>query len=99
MIARDPATALVADFSARLGALSALTVRSIPWASITFIGARHVVSFTVPDGPAVAAFVATIAEADLPLRDGFVADVVVAGRTPVADGVRLTIEALTIDDA
>ena len=69
--------------------------QSVPWASATFVGARHVFEIDVDDPSRVVTFVAEIDEAEIALRRGFVADVAVQAR----DGNRLTIEVLTILDA
>lgn len=97
MTAHDPAAALLAAFAARLGPLTDVRCRTVDWQSATFIGQRHrfelTVAAAVPND-----FAEAIAEAEIALRRGFVADVAVTDRRAGANGTRLTIEALTIDD-
>ena len=98
MTPRDPADALIADFAARLGSIEVQSRKSTDWASATFIGARHEFELFASDLASVDGFGADIDKADIALRHGFVADVVVTAQHPSDGGMRLTIEALTIDD-
>ena len=96
---RDPAHQLLTIFGERLGApLGDVTMRSVPWMSATFVGARHQLVFTVPPSVATEPFVAEMAEAELPLRSGFVADIAVMGCTPCERGTRMKIEVLTVEE-
>ncbi len=100
MIPRDSSDALIADFQCRLGRLVDIECQSTPWRSATFAGERHAIAFTVPGetGCALQNFVQTVGELEIALRKGFVADVAVVDRVSDADGTRVRIEALTIDE-
>ncbi len=99
MTARDPVDTLLALFTKMLGPLDAVTRHSEPWASATFNGARHEIAFDVSPAADVLRFAAEIGDADIAVRGGFVADVVVASIMRTDDGQRLSVEALTIDTA
>lgn len=89
MSARDAHRALIAALEDRLGPLDGLVSQAAPWASVTFTGMRHELSFRS------AVSLDGLAEAELPLDGHFVADLVVA-----RDGAGLvTFEALTIEAA
>ena len=64
-----------------------------PWASATFNGARHRMTIESADA-GLAAWLATLPEAELPLRGHLVADLVV---THAADGVA-RIEVLSVEE-
>jgi hypothetical protein len=77
-------------------------VNSREWASITFSGARHRITLRVEgEGAADAAdgFAAALDATEFRLRGHIVADLVLVGREPAGNGVRLTLEALTVEDA
>lgn len=100
MSRRSPSDSLAAALefalAAHLGELTSLTHKWVDWHSATFSGARHELRFTIDER--TAALLDTIDEDDLPLKRGFVADLVVAGRQPGADGVAVTLEVLTLLD-
>ena len=78
----------------------ALTSR--PWASITFAGERHKLTLCLP-GPgaqaAVDAFLEGLEDREFALRGHVVADNEATGIQRAEDGqVRLTLEALTVED-
>jgi hypothetical protein len=106
---RDPADRNPADH-ARSALLRALVPHIVPftllgvtshdWASALFVGARHRLAIAIEgeDAPLRAERIShTIAEIDLAMQGGFVADIAVVDRL---DGPRpiLAIEALTIDE-
>lgn len=77
---------------------------SHPWASITFSGARHLLTLQIEGegaGAAADMFLDGLEEREFALRGHIVADIVVAGqeRSPGGRAVRLAIEALTIESA
>lgn len=96
MTTRDPADALLGAIEALVGPISDVERNCVPWMSATFAGARHVLSFSAvgytPD------FAGVIAEREIVLRHGFVADVAVVSVEATAGGHRIVVEALTIDD-
>ena len=68
------------------------------WASATFAGAHHELAARVADGPAAAAWLATLSEVELTLRGHLVADIQIV-RMVRADGeIALLLEALTVED-
>lgn len=67
------------------------------WASATFTGARHRLTLAAADDAALAAWLAGLGEADLPLRGHLVADIAVVAATRAAGRAALTIEALTVE--
>lgn len=90
------AAALETSLSRHLGDMRDVHHVWTDWHSATFIGARHEIRFiTNSQGSAK---LATIAEDDLPLARGFVADVLVVKQ--VADGAEtiVNMDVLTIAD-
>jgi hypothetical protein len=87
---------LIAAFEAHLGPVRITSYSAKPWYSATFAGARHVFEVQCDDAAAIDGFVTAIAEADIAIPGGFVADVAV---TAVRAGTpcQMTVEALTID--
>ena len=83
----DPHRALLRALSRRYPGLLVLASQSEPWASATFIGARHLLTCSGPKPD-------RIAETEFELPGHFVADI-----TARQDGDRVTIEALTIEAA
>jgi len=95
----DPNRELVRALAAHLGPIDALTTRTRDWSSVMFTGTRHELDFTVARTDAACAAAAAIAEADLPMRGHFAADVVLMSAETDGDRLRLRIEALTIEEA
>jgi hypothetical protein len=82
------------------GPFTVLGVRTVPWMSATFEGARHRLALRIDGGDAATRarrLEAELGEAELTIRDGFVADVVVTARLD-GEAPVVAIEALTIDD-
>lgn len=76
-------------------------IRSRSWASATFFGARHELSFRVCGNDAQDAadrFEATLDVAEFQLRGHILADVALVSKEPCDGGVRLRLEALTVED-
>ena len=78
------------------------SLTSRPWASITFSGERHRLILSLP-GPgaqaAVDAFLDGLEDREFTLRGHILADIEAAGIQRDADGqIRLTLEALTVED-
>ncbi len=99
----DATSALLRGLEARLagGTVNFMNIRSQSWASVTFTGARHEVTFalTGQDSEAIAdRFVAGLNAAEFPLRDHFLADIAAVAREGTEQGVQLSIEALTVED-
>lgn len=68
-----------------------------PWASATFNGARHRLTLRSDDA-GFAPWLATLPDAELPLRGHLVADLIVTGGTAGPDGSMATIEVLTVEE-
>ncbi len=80
------------------GATIAITASDwVRWASATFNGARHRVTIA-GEGARFEAWMATLPEADLPVRGHLVADLAVAARRDTADGVAFDLEVLTVEE-
>lgn len=67
------------------------------WASATFIGAQHRVTLSAAPGAALDAWIAALADADLPLRGHLVADLAILAVVRSDERVELTVEALTVE--
>ena len=78
------------------------SMASRPWASITFSGERHRLTLCLPGPGAEAAadtFLEGLEERDFALRGHILADIEAIASHRDADGqVRLTLEALTVED-
>lgn len=68
------------------------------WASATFSGARHVVTLAATASPALDAWLATLAEAELPVKGHLLADLAVAECRRRGDEVEVRLEALTVEE-
>ena len=88
-MSRAPHRALMAALGDYLGPLEDVTARTFDWASATFIGMRHELSFSCR---ASAVLIEALPDIDLPMDGHFVADLLVQS---VAEG-RVSIEVLTI---
>ncbi len=76
-------------------------IRSRNWASATFVGARHEMVFTLSGANGAAAadtFVRTLEVAEFPLRGHLLADIVLVGEERAPGLVRISLEALTVED-
>lgn len=91
----SPATSLLAAFRVRLGDFAETAYRAEPWHSATFSGVRHVFSLVTPPGVDIPGFTRTIAEDDISVPGGFVADIVVSQCT--TDRRHIEVSALTIE--
>lgn len=107
MLTNDATTALLRAMRASIlklapcGAVIFEEIRSRPWASVTFAGARHALVLLVSGPGAQAgadAFSAGLDTAEFKLRGHILADIALMSREPAGDGVRLRIEALTVEE-
>lgn len=76
-------------------------IRTRSWASATFAGARHELTFRVEgDGAEEVAdgFLATLEAAEFTLRGHIMADIAEVSREGLPDGIRISLEALTVED-
>lgn len=67
------------------------------WASATFVGARHAMTWTALPSPALETWLAGLPEADFDLRGHLLADLTIAAVTRTATSVGIEIEALTVE--
>ena len=103
----DAATALLralcASFASFEGAFRVDELSSRAWASVTFSGARHRVAFSLEGagaGAAADAFLDRLEETEFDLRGHILADIALvrADRSAAGDKVKVTLEALTVED-
>lgn len=76
-------------------------IRSRSWASVTFSGARHELTFRLEGAGAEAAaarFLAQLPVAEFELRGHILADISLVARECRPDWARITLEALTVED-
>ena len=68
------------------------------WASATFVGARHHLTLRLGRTDAAKAWLAELADAELPIRGHLLADLLVTGVIHDAEQIVARIEALTVED-
>jgi hypothetical protein len=76
-------------------------IRSRGWASVTFTGARHELAVTLSGSDAevaAARFADGLDVAEFRLRGHILADIELVSSEVAEDGVRLRLEALTVED-
>jgi hypothetical protein len=94
--------AIAFAFVGRGGVLAFDAPRSRPWASITFSGERHGFGLCLcgPDARrAMDAFLDGLSEREFALRGHILIDIAVRERSDEADCVRVTLEALTVEES
>jgi hypothetical protein len=67
------------------------------WASATFSGCRHVLDMILDDTPQGRAWLASLVEADLPIRGHLLADCAVVRRRHDGGSIEARVEALTVE--
>ena len=87
----DAHRALITALEDRYGVLENLVTSSRRWASATFTGARHKLSFDVADS---ASLIASVTEAELAMTGHFVADIAIVE----CEGPSVTLEVLTVEE-
>jgi hypothetical protein len=97
-VSADPHTHLLRQLIARTDGLGTVRrSRSTPWASVTFVGARHCVRLSVP--PHAADWLTQDLDAiDFTLPGHIVADIALTHAALVGGLMELELEALTIED-
>ena len=70
----------------------------IRWSSVTFAGARHLVTLTAQASPALDDWVASLPEAEFALRGHLVADLNVQRRSRDGEAVTIALEILTVEE-
>jgi hypothetical protein len=98
----DAGTQLRRALCANFADFEVESLESQAWASITFSGERHRLVLRL-DGPEAAAaadaFLPGLAEREFTLRGHILADISLVAQERGADLVRLTLEALTIEES
>jgi hypothetical protein len=78
-------------------------IRSRSWASATFAGARHELTFRIEGegaGAAADSFLATLTAAEFDLRGHILADIALVSEERTDEGlVRISLEGLTVEDS
>ena len=102
-IGNDATTALLRALSVDFVGFELIfeEIKSRSWASATFVGARHELTFRLcGDGAEAAAerFAATLDVTEFQLRGHIVADISLVSKETCDGGVRLRLEALTVED-
>ena len=90
--------ALAASASLCGVAAHVVETESTRWASATFSGARHVLTVEVESSAAGTEWLASLPEADLPIRGHLVADLAVVRHARSAARIEATVEALTVEE-
>jgi hypothetical protein len=70
----------------------------VPWASVTFTGARHRLTLALAETAAAETWLAALPEADLPLLGHLLADLQVLTTTPRDGRLYAVLEALTVEE-
>lgn len=97
----DSATSLLRCLSSFFTHPELENIRSRSWASATFAGVRHEISIRLTGDTAedeAAAFQTNLGERDFALRGHILADIALISRQSDGDGIRLQLEALTLED-
>jgi hypothetical protein len=106
-LSNDATTALLRALRARFGGAGCSErlifedIRSRAWASVTFTGARHELALLICGDDAeraAAGFSENLDLAEFRMRGHILADIALASREPCPDGVRLRLEALTVEE-
>ncbi len=92
-MSRDANRALLAALADYLGPLDDVAVRTRDWASATFVGMQHDMTFVCS---ASSALIDALPDVDLPMTGHFVADLRLVAVDHVGDWATVAIEVLTI---
>ena len=104
----DPGRGLVRALRQTLsdfgGEILVVELEQVPWASVTFAGARHRLCLSLSGTGAAGAaadFLVLLPELELPVPGHIVADIALEGESRSDDGraVTLDLEALTVEDS
>jgi hypothetical protein len=98
----DATTALLRALAPHFAGLELIVeeIKSRSWASATFVGAHHELGLRLQgDGAEAAAgqFAARLDVRQLKLRGHILADIALLASEPTEDGIRLQLEALTVE--
>ncbi|WP_333571270.1 hypothetical protein [Sphingomonas sp.] len=89
---------LIASAAAQGCTVAVIEAHWVPWASVTFTGARHQLALTLAPTPAAEAWLAALPDLELPLPGHLVADLQVASRAADDDRLNVVLEALTVEE-
>ena len=92
-MSRDAHRELLAALADYLGPIDHIVAKTRDWASATFVGMRHELSFACAASPVL---IDALPDVDLPMRGHFVADLLVQSMTTEGAVSRVAIEVLTI---
>lgn len=70
----------------------------MPWASVTFTGARHRLLLVAPETPALRAWLSAVPELDLPISGHLVADLEVETEERRGATVHVALAILTVEE-
>lgn len=101
MSARTDATsALIAAIREEAGPGFVLeAVRSRRWASVTFAGARHEVTFRIEGaGAGIDRISRALEGVEIRANGHILADLAILGTNPIPEGLAVRVEALTVED-
>jgi hypothetical protein len=92
-MSRPAHRALIAALTDYLGPLDDLTAKTHDWASVTFVGLRHELSFVCTASPVL---IDALPDVDLPMDGHFVADLELVSSEPQGPYHYVVIEVLTV---
>jgi hypothetical protein len=92
-MSRPAHRALMAALAEYLGPLDDVTAKTFDWASATFVGMRHELSFTCAATPVL---IDALPDVDLPMDGHFVADLELVSTEPQGPYHYVMIEVLTV---
>lgn len=70
----------------------------MPWASVTFTGARHCLALVALETPALRAWLAALPDLDLPLSGHLVADLAVEAEERHGTMLHVSLAVLTVEE-
>jgi hypothetical protein len=89
--------ALYRDSVARKCPVEIMSSDWVRWASATFVGARHEMTWTGAPSPALDAWIEELPEAEFDLRGHLLADLKILAVSRTATSVGIEVEALTVE--
>lgn len=90
--------ALIASAAAHGCEIAVIEAALVPWASVSFTGARHQLVFVAPETPALRPWLAALPELDLPLSGHLVADLEVEAEETQGTALHITLAVLTVEE-
>ncbi len=90
--------ALIASAAAHDVPLTIVAATFQPWASATFVGARHALNLVADASDALDAWLGALAELELPIAGHLVADIELGSATREGALVRVAVAVLTVEE-